>query len=154
MKILLVVLALFATSAGAVMPDPAVTPGERNPGVTQATVKTTICKAGWTKTIRPPVSYTNALKAKQLASGPYKSSDPPSAFEEDHLISLELGGHPTSEKNLWPEPYTPKDGKGARKKDRVESLLKRLVCSGQIKLNQAQREVLDWENTYRKRLGQ
>jgi hypothetical protein len=26
-------------------------------------------------------------------------------FELDHLISLQLGGHPKAVKNLWPEPY-------------------------------------------------
>ena len=28
-----------------------------------------------------------------------------SDYQEDHLISLELGGHPTDPRNLWPEPY-------------------------------------------------
>jgi hypothetical protein len=49
-------------------------------------------------------------------------------YEEDHLISLELGGHPTSEKNLWPEAYKPKPG--AREKDRVENFLHDEVCAG------------------------
>ena len=74
-----------------------------NPAVTQATIRTTICTRGWTRTIRPPVSYTNALKPRQLAQ--YGLRGPPSAFQEDHLISLELGGNPTDPRNLWPEPY-------------------------------------------------
>ena len=28
-----------------------------------------------------------------------------SDYQEDHLISLELGGNPTDPRNLWPEPY-------------------------------------------------
>ena len=32
------------------------TPGVLNPAVTQATIRTTICTRGWTRTIRPPVS--------------------------------------------------------------------------------------------------
>ena len=39
------------------------TPGVLNPAVTQPTIRATICKRGWTRTVRPPVSYTNALKA-------------------------------------------------------------------------------------------
>ena len=35
----------------------------------------------------------------------YRLRGPPSAFQEDHLISLELGGDPVDPRNLWPEPY-------------------------------------------------
>ena len=42
------------------------TPGVLNPDVTQETINATICVHGWTKTIRPPTSYTNELKRKQL----------------------------------------------------------------------------------------
>jgi hypothetical protein len=44
------------------MPDPKITPGALNPKVRQSTIKKTICVRGGTKTVRPPVSYTNALK--------------------------------------------------------------------------------------------
>src|ERR1700687_1091030 len=49
-------------------PDSKVTPGMVNPDITQATIAQTICNPQWsTKTIRPPVNYTNTLKQKQLA---------------------------------------------------------------------------------------
>ena len=70
----------------------ALTPGVLNPAVTQATIRATICTRGWTRTVRPPVSYTNALKVRQLVQ--YGLRGPPSAFQEDHLISLELGRQP------------------------------------------------------------
>ncbi|MDX6527381.1 MAG: hypothetical protein QOI43_2892, partial [Gaiellales bacterium] len=79
------------------------TPGVLNPDVTQATIRSTVCRPGWTRTVRPPVSYTNALKARGLRQ--YGLRGPPSSFQEDHLISLELGGNPTDPRNLWPEPY-------------------------------------------------
>ena len=44
----------------------ALTPGVLNPDVTQATIRTTVCRRGWTRTVRPPVSYTNALKRRGL----------------------------------------------------------------------------------------
>jgi hypothetical protein len=72
---------------------PTHTPGDRYSKVTQATISSTVCKSGWTKTIRPPESYTNALKRAQLAQWHYADQNP-SHFEEDHLISLELGGAP------------------------------------------------------------
>jgi hypothetical protein len=43
------------------------------------------------------------------------------AYEEDHLISLEIGGAPSAEANLWPEPYNGPEG--ARVKDVVENKL-------------------------------
>jgi hypothetical protein len=86
-------------------PDPSLTPGALNPAVTQATIQSTICVSGWTATIRPSESFTDALKVTQI--GQYGYSDTSTAdYEEDHLISLELGGAPADVRNLWPEPYT------------------------------------------------
>src|SRR5262245_21264224 len=79
------------------------TPGALNPDVTQANINETICMRGWTKTIRPPVDYTNALKLTQMRD--YGLSGSPRDYQEDHLISLELGGDPRDPRNLWPEPY-------------------------------------------------
>jgi hypothetical protein len=111
----------------------ALTPGVLNPAVTQATIASTICRRGWTRTIRPPVSYTNALKARGLRQ--YGLRGPPSAFQEDHLISLELGGDPVDPRNLWPEPYPRASGV-----DRIENDLNRRVCAESLSLAQAQRQ--------------
>jgi hypothetical protein len=108
------------------------TPGVLNPAVTPATIASTICRHGWTRTIRPPVSYTNGLKAKGLRQ--YRLRGPPSAFQEDHLISLELGGDPVDPRNLWPEPYP-----RASAVDRIENDLNHRVCTGSLSLADAQR---------------
>ena len=110
----------------------ALTPGVLNPAVTQATIASTICRHGWTRTIRPPVSYTNGLKAKGLRQ--YRLRGPPSAFQEDHLISLELGGDPVDPRNLWPEPYP-----RASAVDQIENDLNHRVCTGSLSLADAQR---------------
>ena len=117
--------------APAVVADPVRTPGVLNPDVTQATIGTTICVQGWTRSVRPPTEYTNALKLRQMRA--YGESGPPSAFQEDHLISLELGGHPTDPRNLWPEPYP-----RAAHVDAIENELNAQVCSGSLTLAQAQ----------------
>jgi hypothetical protein len=109
------------------------TPGVLNPAVTQATIHSTICVAGWTRTVRPPVSYTNHLKQVQLAE--YGLHGAVSAFQEDHLVSLELGGNPTDERNLWPEPYP-----RAAEVDQVENQLNHQVCTGALTLAEAQRK--------------
>ena len=120
------------SKAPAVRASWARTPGVLNPMVTQQTIRATICKPGWTRTVRPPVSYTNELKTRQLAQ--YRLRGPPSAFQEDHLISLELGGNPTDPRNLWPEPYP-----RAAAVDRIENELNARVCAGTLTLAEAQR---------------
>lgn len=138
-------------SANRVGPDylyPPIGFGELNPNVTQKNVDTTICKSGWTATIRPPVSYTNALKNKLLTSGK------PSDFELDHYVSLELGGSPTSTNNLWMEAYETPIGIGARQKDTIESELKRRVCLGSLSLKDAQNIIMtDWYAEFLKKNG-
>jgi hypothetical protein len=118
-------------SATAVLASWQLTPGVLNPDVTQATIGATVCKAGWTRTIRPPTSYTNDLKEKGLVQ--YHLHGPLSAFQEDHLISLELGGNPTDPRNLWPEPYP-----RAADVDRIENELNHKLCTGALTLAQAQ----------------
>ena len=153
MKILHGLLALLITFAafGGELPDPDLTPGLANPEVTTENLDETICVPGYTKTIRPPVSYTNKLKRKQIVEYGYEDTDL-KAYEEDHCIPLTLGGHPKDPHNLWPEPYAREWG--ARKKDRLELRLNRLVCRGEVPLEQAQHEICspggNWIEAYKK----
>jgi hypothetical protein len=132
-----VVLALPRCSGGAparvVRASWSLTPGVLNPDVTQATIRSTICLQGWTRTVRPPVSYTNDLKRRGLRQ--YGLRGPPGDYQEDHLISLELGGDPSDARNLWPEPYP-----RAAAVDRIENDLRHRVCAGSLTLAQAQVE--------------
>lgn len=125
------------------LPNHSLTPGAWNLAVTQGTIHTTICVAGWTKTIRPPTSYTNPLKVAQIST--YGFADKlVGDYEEDHLISLELGGSPRSTKNLWPEPHHIMVGGldlGSFSKDAFETHLKSLVCSGRLTLAKARAEI-------------
>jgi len=137
--------AVVATSP--VLPNATLTPGSINPAVTQANIQQTICKSNFTATIRPPASYTTKLKIKQLASGYAINNDKiPADYEEDHLISLEIGGNPTDPKNLWPEPYA---GTGARIKDQIENKLHDLICANKMSLATAQHLIsTNWWNAY------
>jgi hypothetical protein len=127
------------------LPDANCTPGATNPDVTQDNIQDTICKSGWTSTIRPPTSYTNKLKTQGISAYGYTDTKL-STYEEDHLISLELGGAPSDPKNLWPEP-----GDTPNPKDKVENDLHRAVCSGRVKLVDAQQAIAtDWTNAEQK----
>ena len=113
------------------LPDPVCTPGAYNPDVTQTSIGSTICVSGWTATVRPPTSYTNALKAQGIADYGYSDTNM-SDYEEDHLVPLELGGAPRDPGNLWPEPHY--GTQTSSTKDGVETKLKNAVCSGRITL--------------------
>ena len=129
----------------AVLPDSICTPGVTNPAVTQETLRATICVKGYTSTIRPPVTYTNALKRKQIAEYGYEDTNL-ADYEEDHLISLELGGDPKDPKNLWPEPHA-----SLNEKDKVENYLREEVCSGRMTLLDAQKAISgNWYEAYLK----
>lgn len=139
-------------------PD-AATPGATNPRVSQANIRTTICQPGWTAKVRPPSSYMTTLKEKQLAAlgatvvDPHEKCMPKSAnpkcYEEDHLISPELGGASRDPKNLWPQPVS-----HVKEKDWVESYLHRQVCAGKMTLQDAQHAIAaDWYAVYAKHHG-
>jgi hypothetical protein len=127
----------------AVLPDQNCTPGVINPSVTQNNLFDTICKSGFTKSIRPSSSYTNKLKKQQIIEYGYFDNNLKN-YEEDHLISLELGGDPSSPLNLWPEPHG-----SPNEKDRVENYLNDQICSGKMRLDEAQRIISgNWYEIY------
>lgn len=119
------------------LPDPSCTPGVANTDVTQENIQQTICVQGYTKTIRPPVSYTDQVKQERMAA--YGDTDSRKDYELDHLIPLEVGGDPSSIENLWPEPALPMPG--FHEKDVVENYLHEQVCSGHLKLKDAQQQI-------------
>ena len=130
-----------------VLPDPTQTPGVFNPAVTPATIKSTICVSGWTATVRPPVSYTDALKVKSTPPG-----HSPSEYELDHLDSIEDGGDPRSPSNLWMQAYN--DPYGARIKDVLETRVAHMVCAGKISLSDARAAIApNWLIGFEKYVG-
>lgn len=138
---------VVAMIAALALPNHTLTPGAIDPGVTQSNIASTICKPGYTDKVRPSEYYTDQLKLKLLPLYGHHT-DAPLDFELDHLISLEIGGAPADEKNLWPQPYA--GTWGARKKDVVERTLNRLTCLGKITLRQAQSAIsTDWIAAYK-----
>lgn len=121
--------------------------GVINVDITQDNINQNICNPHWsTKSIRPPVSYTNKLKLAQIKVMGYTDTNL-ADYEEDHVISLELGGHPTDVMNLWPESY--KTTPNARDKDKTEGYLHRQVCSGAMSLTDAQKAIsTDWVKVF------
>jgi hypothetical protein len=131
-------------------PDPRCTPGALNPAVTQRTIGSTICRSGWTSTVRPPEAITEPEKLASMAS--YGVSGPASSYEYDHLVPLELGGAVNDPRNLWPEPdYSHPAPFYLNPKDHLEYALRGLVCQGAMPLSQAQEEIAtNWVAAYRR----
>jgi hypothetical protein len=119
------------------LPDPGCTPGSIDPAVTQGNIRSTICKRGWTATVRPPESQTQRFKYG--VAYPHYGVPSWERTELDHLVPLELGGS-NDATNLWPEtPPTPNP------KDKVERVLNRAVCGGRVSLAAAQLAIArDW----------
>lgn len=135
------------------LPDRRCTPGATNPDVTTATMNSTVCRAGWTKTVRPPSSVTEPEKRASLRAYGIPGASI-HAYEYDHLIPLSLGGAPNSRANLWPElnyPNAPSTTFDHNPKDRLEFALRRRVCDGDMPLATAQKLIAsDWASAYKK----
>jgi len=130
------------------LPDTMLTTGAINSDITQLNIQQTVCVRGYTKTIRPPSNYTNKLKKRQMREYGYADRNP-KHYEEDHLIALSIGGAPDDPRNLWPEPRISEWD--AKKKDRLEFVLYKMVCNQEISLAEAQHAMAtNWIEAWKK----
>ncbi|MEZ5399761.1 MAG: hypothetical protein R2729_08820 [Bryobacteraceae bacterium] len=121
------------------LPDPALTPGS-----TVAVAAAVLC--GAPEQDPPPV---DPRIAKAVFSR-YGVAPAPRSYELDYLITPALGGSADAE-NLWPQPYRAGEW-NSRVKDALEDRLRAMVCSGELDLATAQRELAgNWVEAYRRR---
>lgn len=136
------------------LPDVACTPGASNPKVTPATLSSTICRSGYTASIRPSTSITGPEKVANAKSYSFRGSLRDAEY--DHLISLQLGGDPNDPRNLWVQPPSPghRPGSGVyNDKDKVENKLKAAICDGRVSLSAAQSAIANNWTTALSSLG-
>jgi hypothetical protein len=136
-------LGALAQQSAPYLPNPELTPGD----VFDVTIED-ICTPGYTKKVR---AATGALRNQAFKSYGIPP-DQRSQYQLDHLIPLALGGS-NSIRNLFPLPnYT--SPWNARVKDRLEARLQKLVCSGQVDLETAQRAIAsNWTEAYQRFMG-
>lgn len=121
------------------------------PGAVRTTDLQSICHGGSTKQYRPPTSYTNKLKTQQIAEYGYADTSL-ADYEEDHLISLEIGGDGSDPKNLWPESHSGQYNSYV--KDQIENWLHKQVCSGAMTPQDAQHGIAtNWKQYIPDALG-
>jgi hypothetical protein len=131
--------------AQAIVPDPTITPGS-----VRTTDVAAICSSGTRELRHWSRERDNWVMAEHgLPPGPHPD------FEIDHLIPLGLGGA-DDDANLWPEPRRSIETEwNAERKDDLEWRLRDLVCSGQLDVRTAQREIAeDWVEAFRRTIGE
>lgn len=107
---------------------------------------TTICKTGWTATIRPPQQFTSKLKQDQLVK--FHLPGTISNYEGDHRIPLELGGHPVflPQGGTWilvaETNFSDESPGSPNPKDSDEGTLRQKVCAGTLTLRDAQNQLI------------
>ncbi len=126
------------------LPDASCTPGAYYAKATAARV----CRSGYASQVRNVSQTTkDAVYPAYGMTNHFNGGN----GEVDHLISLELGGS-NIQANLFPEVATPVPG--SHQKDKLENRLHDEVCSGQITLRMAQREIaINWVAVYRHEFG-
>ncbi len=113
----------------AVLPDTLVTPGD------VLTSDTAIICHRKTSNIRSVTLAMHKFIFTEYGI-PYRQH---SKYEDDHLISLELGGS-NSNKNRWPQPYPQ-----AYEKDKVENWSHKMICAGKLNVLFVQHQIArDW----------
>jgi hypothetical protein len=126
------------------LPDRRCSPGAVFVGVSLAA----ICTPGYSSRVRdvPEAEHDAILREYGIPVRSYGS-----AYEVDHIVSLELGGSNVPA-NLYPEAASP--APGYRVKDRLENRLHELVCERQLPLGVVQQEIArNWTTLYRQVFG-
>jgi hypothetical protein len=130
---------VLAQQPAPILPDPKLTPVDAFAVTVQD-----LCVPGYTKKVR----NVPAEMKREVYEEYGVTSHGPGDYEVDHLIPLELGGS-NSIKNLWPESHRTSPW-NAQVKDRLESKLHELVCSGQLDLKTAQQAIAtNWIEAYK-----
>ena len=117
------------------------------PGAAVDVSREDICNSGYSNPAR-----NLPIALKRQAFDRYGMSPRLVGYNVDHLIPVSLGGS-NSITNLWPQPLS---GEWCwHKKNKLEHRLRKLVCSGQLDLKQAQQEIAtDWISAYKKYVGE
>lgn len=126
-------------------PDERRTPGVIDSRITQANIGRTICNPDFIKARTPPPSWT-AATTRRMANVLYPDQNPDNLVL-DQLVPIALGGAPKDQRNLWLQSWAGEQS--GQKKDGLETMLNRMVCSGQLTLAAAQQAVaVDWIGSY------
>ncbi|MDQ6752917.1 MAG: hypothetical protein M3017_05790 [Actinomycetota bacterium] len=137
-------------AGGDYLPDPACTPGAIDPAVTQDNLASTICKSGYTTTVRAPVADTDKVKVLSLRQ---YGQTPAFTTEFDHELSRSSSAAPTQYRTCGRSRTVQEPPGTTNPKDPVETQLNKAVCSHKIALAAAQNAIAHNWVTAEKDLG-
>ena len=114
------------------------------PGVAATANREGVCRES------PPKNKVVPIAVRRRVFGAYGiDGADPGAYEVDYLITPALGGSDDI-RNLWPQSYSATTW-NARVKDALEDRLRELVCTGELDLATAQRDISrDWIAAYKR----
>ena len=122
-------------------PDPSLTPGAYKQEANES-----FCVVGFSKTIRK-VSEKTKQKIYNRYNVPLEDRGG-YVTKIDHLVPLQFYGT-NEESNLWPHYFNTEYG--VLKKNKLENLLKKKICNGEITQIEAIKCIInDWTLCYRK----
>jgi hypothetical protein len=120
------------------LPNPALTPGG-----TRAVKLSEVCSSPHDEVIRKVSPSVRQAVFSEYGLVGASASD----YEIDHLVTPGLGGSDDI-RNLWPEPHNQIEW-NSYVKDQLEDHLHHLVCTGQISLSTAQKDIEgNWISAY------
>jgi hypothetical protein len=118
------------------LPVHSCTPGSVRSDIDPSHLELTVCKPGWSASVRPPTAETDRLKTEAMAAYGVPAAQR-RVTELDHLEPEVLGGS-SDVTNLWPE-VSDEPGKGTHNsKDELEVRMHAAVCQGKVSLQDAQ----------------
>jgi hypothetical protein len=127
MRTTFMLMALLSITATAAIADELALPVDPNANLE------TICEYGCSKRVRPPRSFTDAVKLKLLREAGLVWQDK-RLYELDHIIPICAGGDPNDPRNMRLQEW-----ESALRKDSAEVELCREICDGRIDLREAAR---------------
>lgn len=120
--------------------------GATDPRATQANIDTTVCRPGYSRSVRPSYAVTSPLKRRMMMA--QHPSERSADYELDHLIPISLGGAPLDARDLWLQPR--RGQANAQDKNALAFVLWRLVCEHKMPLATAQEAMRrDWIAAYK-----
>ena len=136
---LLLLSNIIAQQGESYLPNPKLTPG-----ATLKLTKDDLCGPS-----RKETDGSLSISLKRKVFELYKiRTEATTPHNIDHLIPVSLGGSNEIE-NLWPQPLSGEWN--YNQKNQLERRLHKLVCTGQLDLETAQREIsTDWVSAYKK----
>ncbi len=136
---------MFLVSYDRTSPEARAVPATRQtPGATRRVALKDLCSGQYSKN-----SQVIPVVQRQVFARYGLENVEPGAYEVDYLITPALGGADDI-RNLWPQPYSSTIWNAAVK-DELEDRLHTMVCSGDLDLASAQRDIArDWIGAYKK----